>query len=417
MDKLWVGASFALSGAEMQAVAESLPTAAVDGLSFLTNLKTFPPPDSAGGYWGLVIDDNFLYGQFPHVKLSLLFARNGSWVLVDSLCLYTLSAKPGWNRREAIRHISYLFASKDSRKRRSETHYAGIKPASLWSKTLYYWRSLTRRRQERWRIYLRQGAGASFKALSPDFPHIYADPFAVSWKGGLLVFCEELPANTERAHISVLVLEEKGEVKAITKVLQTDFHLSFPYVFSHEGVFYMLPAAHESRKITLYRAVDFPYKWERCIDLMEEVVATDSVLFHKDNLWWLFTNLAAPGRPSPDNLYTLNDELYVFYREELLSGEWIAHPQNPVVRDVSCGRNAGAVFEDGGKWFRPAQICTPIYGYGIQLMEIVTLTPDMYVERLSEQILPEDFPHIGISAVHSFAVSGQSQLIDGLSDR
>lgn len=415
MNKLWVGTSFALSKAAEEALAATLAPLA-DELRVFTNLNVFPQAEQTDGLWALVVDDNFLYGQFPHVRLSLLFALDGNWLRVDSLCLYTLSAKPAWNRREAIRHIPYLLASRDSRKIQSKTPYEGIKPAGLLSKALYYGRSLTRRGQERWRIYLRQDAGAAFKALSPDLPHTYADPFLFSWNDQLLVFCEELPAKSERAHISVFTLDEKGELQAIQKVLQTDFHLSFPYVFSYEGAFYMLPAAHESRKITLYRAVDFPYKWESCVDLMEEVVATDSVLFYKDDFWWLFTNLAAPTRPTADNLYTLNDELYLFYRKELLSGEWTAHPQNPVIRDVRCGRNAGAVFEVAGKCFRPAQICTPIYGYGIQLMEIVRLTPDEYSERLSKQILPEDFPDVGVSAVHSFAAVGQTQVIDGLSD-
>lgn len=45
-------------------------------------------------------------------------------------------------------------------------------------------------------------------------------------------------------------------------VLTEDWHLSYPFVFEHEGDIFMMPEGSRSGQLKLYRAVDFPNEWE-----------------------------------------------------------------------------------------------------------------------------------------------------------
>ena len=45
-------------------------------------------------------------------------------------------------------------------------------------------------------------------------------------------------------------------------VVSETFDVSHPYVFVHDGVYYMITQTVHMREVRLYRAKDFPLKWE-----------------------------------------------------------------------------------------------------------------------------------------------------------
>ena len=218
--------------------------------------------------------------------------------------------------------------------------------------------------------------------LQPIYPPdeaFWADPFAWQRDGRFYVFFEEYPYATRRGRISVVELDERAKPAGEAKpVLKQPWHLSYPYLFKFEGELYMLPEQKESRRIDLYRCVDFPGRWERVKTLMSGMRLVDANLFEHEERWWL---LCAAKLKWQGLRY--DETLFAFHADSPLSERWIPHPANPLVRDFSRARPAGRVLRDTqGRLLRPSQDCARRYGDGLNISEILELTPITYRERL-----------------------------------
>ena len=107
-----------------------------------------------------------------------------------------------------------------------------------------------------------------------------------------------------------------------------------------------------------------------------------------------------------------NVELFLFYADDLFSGDWKAHPQNPIISDVKSARPAGSLFVKDGKLIRPSQDCSKGYGHGIDLNEIEVLSETEYRERRILSIRPDWDKRI--VATHTFASCGDLTVIDAM---
>ena len=223
-----------------------------------------------------------------------------------------------------------------------------------------------------------------YNRIVPPEDRFWADPFVIYRDGQYYIFVEEHITAREKAHISVIVMDETGRYENAGPVLERPYHLSYPHVFEYKGAFYMIPETSESQSIELYTSSDFPYKWEKVMNMKENVLAYDTTVFYRNNLWWMFANTTESRDQSSW------DELSVFYADDLFSDCWKAHSKNPVVSDVRRSRPAGAVFEKEGRLYRPSQDCSRRYGYGVNINEITLLTEDDYHEQLVEEIKPAD---------------------------
>jgi hypothetical protein len=139
---------------------------------------------------------------------------------------------------------------------------------------------------------------------------------------------------------------------------------------------------------------------------MENVSAVDTTLIHHSDKWWLFTAIAENDAAAP------NVELFLFYSDDLFSGDWKSHPGNPIISDVKSARPAGSLFAEGAKLFRPSQDCSKSYGYGFDLNEIEILSETEYREKKVLSIRPNwDKKILG---THTFATCGNLTVIDVL---
>jgi hypothetical protein len=162
--------------------------------------------------------------------------------------------------------------------------------------------------------------------------------------------------------------------------LSEDFHLSFPYVFRHDGVLYMCPETSAIREIRLYRCIDFPLRWVHCATLMQDVSAADTVMFEKDGRWWMLTNIDSSG------LGDHSSELHVFCADSPLSSEWRPCASAPVIDSPLCARNGGLIADESGI-FRVAQKQGfNVYGEAASVRRVVHLAEDGYVEALELDI-------------------------------
>lgn len=222
-----------------------------------------------------------------------------------------------------------------------------------------------------------------FKQIMPSKDLFWADPHVVQVNGKYYIFIEEFVQAANKGHISVIELDEAGNWKAPVKVLERDYHLSYPFIFQWNERYYMVPESRQNRTIDLYECADFPLRWNFKCHLMENVSAVDTTLIHHADKWWLFTGLAENEAAAP------NVELFLYYKDDLFAGEWRAHPRNPIVSDVKCARPAGGLFLRGGKLFRPSQDCSHGYGHGIDLNEVDVLSETDYREHRTLSIRPD----------------------------
>ena len=253
------------------------------------------------------------------------------------------------------------------------------------------------------------GGLETFDRLIPPKDNFWADPHVIQVNGINYIFIEEFSCSKNKGHISVIEMDEIGKCKAPVKVLEKDYHLSYPSVFDWQGKYYMIPESGENRTIDLYQCVEFPYVWEYKQNLMKNMTAVDTTLIHYRGKWWLFTGVAENEAAAP------NVELFLFYTDDLFTGQWMAHPLNPIVSDVKSARPAGDLFLQDGKLFRPSQDCSKAYGYGFDLNEIEVLSETEYCERKTLSVRPDWDEKI--LATHTYARQGNLTVIDAFSRR
>jgi hypothetical protein len=190
-------------------------------------------------------------------------------------------------------------------------------------------------------------------------------------------------------------------------VLERDYHLSYPFLIEEGGELYMIPEMGGNRTIEIYRCVEFPHRWKRERVLVDGLWAVDATLHREGGKWWMFANVANPGAE-------IHDELCIFSAESLL-GDWKPHPRNPVKSDVRNARPAGRLFIQGGKLYRPAQICAPLYGTGVAMNRVTRLDARAFEEEEERRILPAEGS--GILGLHTVNRAGNLSVVDAFMRR
>jgi hypothetical protein len=248
---------------------------------------------------------------------------------------------------------------------------------------------------------------ATFRILDPGPDRFYADPFLLRHDGVTALFFEDYDYSLGRAAISYLVLGEDGRLGPSAGALSRPYHLSYPFVFVHDGVALMIPETSGNRTIELYEARSFPNDWRLRTVLMENVDASDTTL-HFDShtgLWWMFSAVSEFGGSS-------HDTLSIFYSERL-EGPWRPHAGNPVKLGPGCSRPAGPLLSWNGRLFRPTQDCTHTYGGGLVWCEIKRLTPDSF----SEEPVARQQPERGFTGLHHYGRAAGFEVVDYKRDR
>ena len=206
-----------------------------------------------------------------------------------------------------------------------------------------------------------------------DVPAAFvADPFMVQHAGGWYLFFEVLNKATRLGQIGVATSENGRNWTYARTVLAERYHMAYPHVFMANGHFYMVPDTPD-QAVMLYKATDFPFRWERSHTLVEGGRFSDSSIFEYGNGWWMLTAWSL-GR---SNLKSLR----LFYADTL-TGPWHEHACSPVIGPNETGsRPAGRVLVTRGRLVRFAQDGFPKYGSQVRAYEILDLTRSTYCER------------------------------------
>jgi hypothetical protein len=246
---------------------------------------------------------------------------------------------------------------------------------------------------------------SGFRPIAVGPTRSLADPFPIEVNDLEYIFLEDKPlTGSRKGVISFCVIGPGGQPSPPQVALERDYHLSYPFLFQWDDRLYLIPESSQNQTIELYRALDFPTKWELDRIIFSGLQAVDTTLLEHQDRWWMFTNIAPPGGSTWD-------ELYIFYADTPLR-PWTPHPDNPVVSDVRRARPAGRIFRQGSELIRPSQDCSLAYGRAISLNRILTLTTTAYQEEEIGRITPEW--RGGNQRTHTINSEGNLEVIDGL---
>lgn len=231
-----------------------------------------------------------------------------------------------------------------------------------------------------------------------------ADPFAIERDGRLHVFAETYDYRTRIGGIDVFRFEEGLAAPIRSPALREAWHLSYPALIESGGETYMLPEAHRSGRLTLYRAVDFPHRWEAAavLDVPENPV--DATPFFHEGRWWLFYS------PATDKAAKVS-RLHIAFADRL-AGPWQAHPGNPVRVDKAGARPGGTPLLVGDALFLPVQDCSQTYGGGLRALRIQRLSPTHFEAELSSPIAPPPAATGFDEGLHTLSACGAYTLFD-----
>jgi hypothetical protein len=202
----------------------------------------------------------------------------------------------------------------------------------------------------------------------------------------------------------VLTYDDKLNLLSRAPVLNEPWHLSYPQIIEAEGETWLLPEAQRSGALTLYRAIDFPTRWEPAHRIALDHVPIDATPLFHHGLWWLFYT---SGSREPDKM----SALHIAYADRL-HGPWTPHLMNPVRTDFASARPGGTARVIDGEVVLPVQDCATTYGGALSLLHFPILTPDRVEMTLGTRLTapPAFAPYV--EGMHTLSAAGPVTLID-----
>jgi len=241
--------------------------------------------------------------------------------------------------------------------------------------------------------------------LLPDIGdhRFLADPFGMFRDGRLYVFAESYDYRTLHGVIEVLVCAADGTVQARHEVLREAWHLSYPFVFEHDGEIFMLPEASASGRLSLYRAVAFPLRWERVEAFDFPHAAVDATPLCLDGTWWLFWT--PPG--SKDD----RQSVLRVSTAGSLTGPW--RHLDLEWRDRAGARPGGSPVVRGDEVWLPVQDCRGTYGRAVRWLRVAGLRQGCPVMVSGDVLeIPSALRASYPDGMHTLSGAGPYTLID-----
>ena len=231
----------------------------------------------------------------------------------------------------------------------------------------------------------------------PDMPStkFVADGFGFETDGNKFIVAEYFDYQTSKGKL--VALDEKGNPSPFFQ--ESGFHHSYPFIFEYEGNTYCLPESYEQNRLDLLLWEPELKSFKFVKTLIDKVEVIDPTLSKINNVWWLFCTHR-----------DLSNTALRLYHAPTPFGPFEPHQNNPVKCDIQSSRPAGNLFQQAGKWYRPAQDCSHTYGHQVHIHEIIELTPEIFSEKHVKTIVAQAPFDKGI---HTLARFGNQTLVDG----
>ncbi len=227
-----------------------------------------------------------------------------------------------------------------------------------------------------------------------------ADPFGLWHNGALHVLAEYYDYRTKHGRIQYV--SYNAEFKAIDQgeALAAPHHLSYPFLIQDGGDIYMLPEAHRSGALSLYRATAFPKAWEKVCDLISGPVVDASVI-QVNGTWWMFYTLDGADQRAMRELYIAS--------APRLTGPWT--PANaPALISLETARPGGTPFIHDDAVYLPTQDCRTEYGAAVNVLRLNAIEP--FAATPVQKITPAFLNTPFTDGLHTLSACGDVTLFD-----
>jgi hypothetical protein len=219
----------------------------------------------------------------------------------------------------------------------------------------------------------------------------------------LHVFAEDYDYRDKHGTIRRFTFDAAFALVEEAPALRAAHHLSYPYLIEDAGEVFMLPEAHRSGKLTLYRAKAFPDAWEPVCDLLN-VPAIDASVVRFQGRWWMFHALPGPDRRDMRELHAAS--------AERLTGPWRPHGANPLRLSLDSARPGGTPFVEAGTLHIPTQDCSRSYGGAVNVLRVDELSDQVLRGSVGRTLLPADLTSPFIDGFHTLSACGAVTLFD-----
>ncbi|MUP44153.1 hypothetical protein E0K83_00145 [Gramella sp. BOM4] len=211
----------------------------------------------------------------------------------------------------------------------------------------------------------------TLKNITNGNTRFIADPFLYFENNDFYIFFENQEIQGP-AKIGLFHSSDGQNFTFVGNVIEESFHLSFPQVFEYRDKKYILPESASIDNVVLYKAVEFPKRWEISDTLLTNIKLKDPAILISDSL----------------NLIVGIDDKYNqrIFKSDSLFGDW----EEDFSFKIKIGneiRPAGNFFSVDGQWFLPFQNNTEGYGTGVSLY---SLNSDRFEKFIENQLYKSD---------------------------
>ena len=263
------------------------------------------------------------------------------------------------------------------------------------------------RKFENWTIAFRkknksilEDCETPFNVIPNSWRYWRADPFGFDMGEETYLFAELYDRVLRRGVLGCTELTETGSCEWKV-ILKEPFHLSYPNVFEHNGIIYMIPESYVANEIRLYKSTMFPTDWE-FVTALSDACAVDSTMIKSDDKQYLMTQI----------LNENENVLAVFKTDNRLE---LSNMFTVSDIDHDNFRPAGNPFVLNGELFRPSQDCSESYGCALNIAKIDRIGDNEYREHIVKKIHPDQIntnTHQKYCGIHTYNFSDRYEVID-----
>lgn len=225
-----------------------------------------------------------------------------------------------------------------------------------------------------------------------------ADPFIIEKNNKVYIFGELFSLFKWRGELGYCVYEN-GKFSKWSIIFADEFHYSYPYIFEKDNEIFMMPETGSVNEIAIYKAVDFPSKWEKQFVILSGEKMVDSIFISDDVVlsYKMFGNFK-------NHLVLLKNE----------NNEWKKIAD--IVDDQEIKRPAGKIFSYGEGFVRPAQDGRNLYGGAIKFFDCSNITDDINSEKEIANLQPNEIiiknSNKTFVGTHTYNASDNYEIVD-----
>lgn len=246
---------------------------------------------------------------------------------------------------------------------------------------------------------LRSSGESHYNIVNAPKGTCIADPFLYEGENGEhFLFVELFDKKENKACIAYYSIVE-GKPEYHGKIIEQPYHMSYPCVFDYDGAHYMIPETSANLSVELYRAVEFPNKWEKVKDLVTGVRYVDTTVLKQDDTYYAVSYRKCGG-------YWYLDAFKLDMEQQSL------HRIVSKTFPTNVGRPAGGFFTRQGL-MRPAQNCGRKYGESVILYQVDRIDSDAYEEH---EVTRMEASHISMGVrpnrIHTYNCDSLYECVD-----